>query len=83
VLADDGDAAGPWGTVYARDYTNGRAVLNVIGTEELKRTHFDAGHNEPDWRRIIREAGEAVRALSDGKLRFSRRWAGPLFYSVR
>jgi hypothetical protein len=35
--------------MYSRDYDGRRAPPNRIDTEELKKTHFDLGHEEADW----------------------------------
>ncbi|OHT14992.1 hypothetical protein TRFO_42787 [Tritrichomonas foetus] len=50
-LADHGRFAGKWGTTYRQDYDGRPKIPNEIDIEELKRSHWDQGHDENDWRR--------------------------------
>ena len=51
VLADHGPYAGKWGTTYKQDYDGRYGPPNEIDVMELKRSHWDQGHDEPDWSR--------------------------------
>lgn len=50
-FADHGPYAQKWNSIYKQDYDRKRKDPNDIDVEELKRTHWDPGHDNNDWRR--------------------------------
>jgi hypothetical protein len=61
-IADDGDAAGPWKTVYSTDFQKRARVPNAIDEADLRGTHFDPGHDPNDWRRNEMAVAEGLPA---------------------
>lgn len=50
-LSDHGEYAPKWTTTYNHDYDGRRRIPNDIDREDLKKTHWDQGHDPSDWRR--------------------------------
>lgn len=50
-LANHGDAAPPWQSLYHTTFTNRQPIPNPIDAEDLRKTHFDPGHDPDDWKR--------------------------------
>jgi hypothetical protein len=50
-LANHGDRAGPWTTVYSTDFQPRERIENQIDVADLRGTHFDPGHERDDWHR--------------------------------
>lgn len=48
-LANHGKYAPPWASNYSKDFVQREPIQNEIDINDLKRAHFDPGHEKNDW----------------------------------
>lgn len=51
VLSNHGDQAGKWETTNKSDFQNRKIEPNLIDQNDLRKTHWDIGHDENKWER--------------------------------
>lgn len=58
-LSNHGQYAPTWSTSYNQDYIKKTPIANNINNEDLRKTHWDPGHEKSDW--PVHEAPQSVR----------------------